>query len=85
MVKQIFDVKADDGSHKIIYACDRLTGKIYLSIDGDRFELKSKFLFIGLARKERFILGDMQAILDISASGRARIVCPGAKIMERQG
>lgn len=84
MVKQIFDIKAGDGDHSIIYQCDRLTGKIRLTIDGDKYELKSKFLFIGLARKERFILGDMQAVLDVSAAGQARIICPGAQIIERR-
>jgi hypothetical protein len=82
MIKQHWSVVEDEITHTVEYTCKPLIGKICVSIDGESFALKSKFLFFGLARREMFRVGDTQALLVVSASGRAQVLIKGKPIDE---
>lgn len=82
MIKQHWSVVEDEISHTVEYTCKPLIGKINVIIDGESFALKSKFLFFGLARREMFRVGDTQALLVVSASGRAQVLIKGKPIDE---
>ncbi len=77
MIKQNWTVVEDEVTHTVDYTCKPLLGKITVSIDGEAFDLRSKFLFIGLARREAFRVGDTQAVLAVAKSGRAQVLIKG--------
>lgn len=80
MIKQQWSVTEDEIVHSVVYTCRPLIGKITVSIDGETFDLKSKFLFIGLARREMFRVGDTQALLVVGKSGKAQVLIKGKPV-----
>ena len=80
MIKQHWSVVEDEIAHTVEYTCKPLIGKICVSIDGESFLLKSKFLFFGLARREVFRVGDTQAVLVVAKSGKAQVLIKGKPI-----
>ncbi len=82
MIKQHWKVQEDEVLHDVTYTCCPLIGKMTVGIDGEEFTLKSKFLFIGLARREAFRVGDTQALLVVGKSGRAQVLIKGKPIEE---
>lgn len=81
-IAQTWTVIEDDVTHKVEYLCNPFTGNMTVGIDGEAFTLKSKFLFFGLARREVFRVGDTQAVLVVSKSGRAQVLIKGKPIEE---
>ena len=81
-IAQTWTVVEDDVTHKVEYLCNPFTGNMTVGIDGEAFTLKSKFLFFGLARREVFRVGDTQAVLVVSKSGRAQVLIKGKPIEE---
>ena len=82
MIRQHWSIAEDEVVHDVSYTCRPLIGKMTVSIDGEEFTLKSKFLFIGLARREAFRVGDIQALLAVGKSGRAQVLIKGKPIGE---
>ncbi len=77
-VRQKFIVRVDGEEHILLYYCNRLTGKILFTIDGDAYPLRHGACGIGLRGNEVFRLGERQAMLSVSASGVAKVTVPGA-------
>ena len=77
MIRQHWNIAEDEVTHDVSYTCRPLIGKMTVSIDGEEFTLKSKFLSIGLARREAFRVGDIQALLAVGKSGRAQVLIKG--------
>lgn len=82
MIKQHWIVAEDEVTHAVEYTCRPLTGKITVTIDGESFDLRSKFLCFGIARREAFRVGDIQALLVVAKSGRAQVLIKGKPIDE---
>ena len=80
VIAQTWTVMEDDVTHKVEYLCNPFTGNITVTIDGESFALKSKFLFFGLARREMFRVGDTQALLVVNRGGRAQVLIKGKPI-----
>ena len=81
-IKQHWTVIEDEVAHEVEYACRPISGKMAVTIDGETFGLASKFLCFGLARREAFRVGDTQALLVVSKSGRAQVLIKGKPIDE---
>ena len=82
MIRQHWNIAEDEVLHEVAYTCRPLIGKMTVGIDGEEFTLKSKFLFIGLARREAFRVGDTQALLAVGKSGRAQVLIKGKPVEE---
>lgn len=82
MIKQHWNVTEEEQVHEIAYACRPLIGQIVITIDGESFTLKSKFLCFGLARREAFRVGDTQALLVVAKNGKAQVLIKGKPIEE---
>lgn len=82
MIKQHWTVAEDDAVHTVAYTCKPFTGKMTVTVDGEAFALKSKFLFFGLARREAFRVGDTQALLVVGKGGRAQVLIKGKVVEE---
>ncbi len=82
MIKQHWSITEEEQVHEIAYTCRPLIGKIGIAIDGEAFALRSKFLFIGLARREAFRVGDTQALLVVGKNGKAQVLIKGKPVEE---
>lgn len=82
MIRQHWSIAEDEVTHDVSYSCRPLIGKMTVSIDGEEFTLKSKFLFIGLARREAFLIGDITALLVVGKNGRAQVLIKGKPVEE---
>ncbi len=82
MIRQHWSIAEDEVTHDVSYTCRPLIGKMTVGIDGEEFTLKSKFLFIGLARREAFLIGDITALLVVGKNGRAQVLIKGKPVEE---
>jgi len=82
MIRQHWSIAEDEVTHDVSYTCRPLIGKMTVAIDGEEFTLKSKFLFIGLARREAFLIGDITALLVVGKNGRAQVLIKGKPVEE---
>lgn len=82
MITQSWTIIEDEIEHRVEYLCNPITGNMTVGIDGETFSLKSKFLFIGLARREAFRVGDTQALLVVGKSGKAQVLIKGKPVEE---
>ena len=82
MIRQHWSIADDEVTHDVSYTCRPLIGKMTVGIDGEEFTLKSKFLFIGLARREAFLIGDITALLVVGKNGRAQVLIKGKPVEE---
>lgn len=82
MIKQHWSIIEEEQTHMVAYTCRPLVGKMTVTIDGESFTLKSKFLFFGIARREAFRVGDTQALLAVGKSGRAQVLIKGKPVEE---
>jgi len=83
MIKQVFIINYEGEEHTVKYSCNTFIGKITIDIDGDVYNLKSKFLFVGIGRREALMIGGGRAVIDIANSGRAKIIMHDADVTEK--
>ena len=82
MIKQRWTVITDSGEHALEYKCSAFWGKTVLTVDGDSFTVKGKPFGIGMCRRESIMVGGVQAILDVSRGGKAKLICREGEVKE---
>ena len=80
MAKRInFDIKLEDGEHKVSLLYSMLTGKAIVTIDGDEFDISAGFLKLK-GTNQVFKLGDDAAILDFPKKGKPEVYINGVGV-----
>ena len=85
MIRFVWKIQAEDSTHTVTYALQRLTGRMTVSLDGDEFSLSAGFLSLKAARREPFrIVGAdgeaEQAILVVDQKGKATLLFRGKAV-----
>ena len=75
-----WQIQTEDGTHTVSYRFSRLKGRMYVTVDGDEFELPAGFLGLRAARREMFRIGDEGAELAVTRSGKASILYRGREV-----
>ena len=80
MAKRIdFDIKLEDGEHKVSLVYSTLTGKAIVTIDGDEFDISTGFMKLR-GTNQVFKLGDEAALLDFPKKGKPDIIINGVGV-----
>ena len=80
MAKKIdFDIKLEDGEHKVSLVYSYLTGKAIVTIDGDEFDISTGFMKLR-GTNQVFKLGEDAAILDFPKSGKPDVIINGVGV-----
>ena len=80
MAKKInFDIKLEDGEHKVSLVYSYFTGKAVVTIDGDEFDISAGFLKLK-GTNQVFKLGDDAAILDFPKKGKPEVYINGVGV-----
>ena len=76
-----WQMETEDGTHTVSYRFNRLKGRMYVTVDGDEFELPAGFLGLRAARREMFRIGDEGAELVVTRGGRASVLYRGREVL----
>jgi hypothetical protein len=80
MAKKIdFDIKLEDGEHKVGLVYSYFTGKAIVTIDGDEFDISTGFMKLR-GTNQVFKLGDEAAILDFPKKGAPEVYVGGVSV-----
>ena len=87
MAKKLnWDIKLEDGEHKVSLVYSMLSGKAIVNIDGDEFDISTGFFKLR-GTSQVFKLGDDAALLDFPKKGAPDIYIDGVGVHsgKRQG
>ena len=80
MAKKIdFDIKLEDGEHKVSLVYSYLTGKAIVTIDGDEFDISTGFMKLR-GTNQVLKLGEDAAILDFPKKGKPDVIINGVGV-----
>ena len=80
MAKKIdFDIKLEDGEHKVSLVYSYFTGKAIVTIDGDEFDISTGFMKLR-GTNQVFKLGEDAAILDFPKNGKPDVIINGVGV-----
>ena len=80
MAKKIdFDIKLEDGEHKVRLVYSYFTGKAIVTIDGDEFDISTGFMKLR-GTNQVFKLGEDAAILDFPKKGKPDVIINGVGV-----
>jgi hypothetical protein len=80
MAKKIdFDIKLEDGEHKVGLVYSYFTGKAIVTIDGDEFDISTGFMKLR-GTNQVFKLGEDAAILDFPKKGKPDVIINGVGV-----
>ena len=80
MAKKIdFDIKLEDGEHKVSLVYSYFTGKAIVTIDGDEFDISTGFMKLR-GTNQVFKLGEDAAILDFPKKGTPDVIINGVGV-----
>ena len=80
MAKKIdFDIKLEDGEHKVSLVYSYFTGKAIVTIDGDEFDISTGFMKLR-GTNQVFKLGEDAAILDFPKKGKPDVIINGVGV-----
>ncbi|MBQ8140196.1 MAG: hypothetical protein IJ038_00685 [Clostridia bacterium] len=74
-----WNIKLDDGEHKVSLLYSMLTGKAVVTIDGDKFDISTGFLKLR-GTNQVFKLGEEAAILDFPKRGEPDVYINGVGV-----
>ena len=75
-----WQIETEDGAHTVSYRMNRWKGRMYVTVDGDEFELPAGFLGLRAARREMFRIGDEGAELVVTRGGKATVLYRGREV-----
>ncbi len=75
-----WQIETEDGAHTVSYRFNRWKGRMYVTVDGDEFELPAGFLGLRAARREMFRIGDEGAELVVTRGGKATVLYRGREV-----
>ena len=76
----MWQIETEEGVHTVSYRLARLRGRMYVTVDGDEFELPAGLFGLGAARREMFRIGDEGAELVITRGGKASVLYRGREV-----
>ena len=75
-----WQIETEDGTHTVSYRLARLRGRMYVTVDGDEFELPAGLFGLGAARHEMFRIGDEGAELVVTRGGKVSVLYRGREV-----
>lgn len=72
-MEKTFKIITEDGKHVVSVKRNNIFGTMEITVDKDKYKVQGKPFGIGLPHRERFIVGESQAILVIEKGGNVKI------------
>lgn len=63
--------------HTVTCALSRLRGKLFVTVDGETYELPAGPLGLSAARREMLQVGELKALLVLTRTGKASLIVEG--------
>lgn len=63
--------------HTVTCALSRLRGKLFVTVDGEAYDLPAGLLGLSAARREMLQVGEMKALLVLTRAGNASLIVEG--------
>lgn len=71
--------------HTVTCALSRLRGKLFVTVDGETYDLPAGLLGVSAARREMLQVGEMKALLVLTRAGKASLIVEGNTVDPEMG